>query len=155
MPLVVWFCSLLNKPGIQGFIELFIMCNFSPALVCKLSANLMIFFLFLRISDICCEQTPYSADKLVPSSRFFNRKIIDCLSFIERTDRLRFKDMIACLSTGGPSSSCKMIILRNDSHGEIVRVCMEIFTTALGNKKISQILTKNISPYFRSALLVI
>ena len=35
-----------------------------------------------------------------------------------------------------------MIILRNNRHGEIMRVCMEIFTTALGNKKIGQILTK-------------
>ena len=32
---------------------------------------------------------------------------------------------------------------------------MGIFTTALRNKKISQILTKNTSPYFHSALLVI
>ena len=36
-----------------------------------------------------------------------------------------------------------MIILRNKSHGEIIRVCMGIFTTALGNEKISQILNKN------------
>ena len=35
-----------------------------------------------------------------------------------------------------------MIILRNNRHGEIVRVCMGIFTTTLGNKKIGQILTK-------------
>ena len=28
-----------------------------------------------------------------------------------------------------------MIILRNNRHGEIMRVCMGIFTTALGNKK--------------------
>ena len=33
--------------------------------------------------------------------------------------------------TGGPSSSCEMIILRNNSHGGIIRVCMRIFTTAL------------------------
>ena len=89
-------CSLLNKPGIQGVIELFIMGNFqrfslSPSLVSKLSANFMIFSLFLGISEICCLLTPYSADKLVP---FSNRKIIDCLSAIERTDRLRFKDMM-------------------------------------------------------------
>ena len=37
--------------------------------------------------------------------------------------------------TGGPSSSCEMIILRNNSHGGIIRVCMGIFTTALRNKK--------------------
>ena len=35
---------------------------------------------------------PYSADKMVPFSAFSIRKIIDCLSFIERTDCLRFKD---------------------------------------------------------------
>ena len=45
-------------------------------------------------------------------------------------------------ATGGPSSSCEMIILRNNSHGGIIRVCMEIFTTPLRNKKIRQILKK-------------
>ena len=45
-------------------------------------------------------------------------------------------------TTGGPSSSCEMIILRNNSHGGIIRVCMGIFTTALRNKKIRQILKK-------------
>ena len=34
------------------------------------------------------------------------------------------------LITGGPSSSCELIILRNNSHGGIIRVCMGIFTTA-------------------------
>ena len=48
-----------------------------------------------------------------------------------------------------------MIILRNNRHGKIMRVCMGIFTTALGNKKIGQILTKNTSPYFHSVLPVI
>ena len=57
--------------------------------------------------------------------------------------------------TGGPSSSCEMIILRNNSHGRIIRVCMGIFTTALRNKKILQILKTNTSPYFHSVLLVI
>ena len=38
--------------------------------------------------------------------------------------------------TGGPSSSCEMIIFRNKSHSEIIRVCMGIFTAALRNKKI-------------------
>ena len=38
--------------------------------------------------------------------------------------------------TGGPSSSCEMIILRNNSQGGIIRVCMGISTTALRNKKI-------------------
>ena len=57
--------------------------------------------------------------------------------------------------TGGLSSSCEMIILRNNSHGGIIRVCMGIFTTALRNKKIRQILKKCTSPYFHSVLLVI
>ena len=45
--------------------------------------------------------------------------------------------------TGGPSSSCEMIILLYNSHGGIIRVCMRIFTTALRNKTIRQILNKN------------
>ena len=36
-----------------------------------------------------------------------------------------------------------MIILRNKIHGGIIRVCMGIFTTALKNKIISEILKKN------------
>ena len=35
-----------------------------------------------------------------------------------------------------------MIILRNNSHGGIIRVCMGIFTTAIRNKKIRRILKK-------------
>ena len=50
-------------------------------------------------------------------------------------------------STGGPSSSCEIIILRNKSLGEIIRLCMGIFTTALRKKKFS--------PYFHRASLVI
>ena len=42
--------------------------------------------------------------------------------------------------TGGPSSSWEM--MRNNSQGGIIRVCMGIFTTALRNKKIRQILKK-------------
>ena len=46
-------------------------------------------------------------------------------------------------STGGSSSSCEMIILRNKSNGKIIWVCIGIFTTAFRNKKKhSQILTK-------------
>ena len=57
-------------------------------------------------------------------------------------------------NTGGPSSSCEIIILHN-SHGVIIRVCMRIFTTALRNKTIHQILNKNNTPYFHSVSLVI
>ena len=58
-------------------------------------------------------------------------------------------------STGGPSSGCEMIILRNKSHGEIIRVCLGIFTTDVRNKKYNQILNTNTSLYFHSASLVI
>ena len=61
-------------------------------LLVHVSANVMIISLLLRISDICRLLTPYSADKLVPFSSFSNRKIIACLSFIERTACVRFKD---------------------------------------------------------------
>ena len=33
--------------------------------------------------------------------------------------------------TGGPSSSCETIILRNKHHDENERVCLGIFTTGL------------------------
>ena len=60
--------------------------------VCKLHD------LFLVLADYQISAayvlTPYSADKLVPLSPFSNRKFIDCLSFIERMDRLCFKDMM-------------------------------------------------------------
>ena len=82
----------------------------------------------------------FSAIIQVPSRGSFIR--CECLSF-------------ATTTTGGPSSSCEMIILRNNSHGGIIRVCMGIFTTALRNKKIRQILKKNTSPRFHSVLLVI
>ena len=51
---------------------------------------------------------------------------------------------------GGPSSSCEVIILRNNSYGGIIRICMGIFIIALRNKKIRQILNKNTSPYFHN-----
>ena len=59
-------------------------------------------------------------------------------------------------STGGPSSSCEMIMLRNKSYGEIIRVCLGIFTSALRNKKKhNQILNKNTSPHFDNESLAI
>ena len=51
----------------------------------------------------------------------------------------------------GPSSSCEMIIFHNNSYS----VCMRIFTIALKNKTIRQILNKNTSPYFHRVSLVI
>ena len=59
------------------------------------------------------------------------------------------------LGTGGPSSSYEIIILHNNSHGGIIKVCMRIFTTAVRNKTIRQILNENTSPYFHSVSLVI
>ena len=66
---------------------------------------------------------------------------------------INFEALMVCavpsrarVTKGCPSSSCEMIILRNNSHGEIIRACMGIFTTALRNKKICQILTKNTPP---------
>ena len=58
-------------------------------------------------------------------------------------------------ATGGPGASCEKIILHNNRHGGIIRVCMRIFTTALRNKTIRQILNENNSPYFHSVSLVI
>ena len=58
--------------------------------------------------------------------------------------------------TGSPSFSYEMITLRNKSHGEGIRACMRIFTTALWNKtwKYSQIFNENTSPYVHNAFLV-
>ena len=55
----------------------------------KSCRRFMILSLFLRIiGDLLLAD---SVDGLVP---FFNHKIIDCLSFMERMDRLRFMDMM-------------------------------------------------------------
>ena len=51
---------------------------------------------------------------------------------------VEFHSVKPSFTTGNPSSSYEMIILRNNSHGEIIRTCMGIFTTALRNKKFSQ-----------------
>ena len=32
------------------------------------------------------------------------------------------------MTTGGPSTSFEMIILRNKSHGEVIRVCLRVFS---------------------------
>ena len=52
-----------------------------------------------------------------------------------------FSLLVSGVITGSPSSSCEMIILRNNNHGGIIRVCMRIFTTTPRNKTIRQILT--------------
>ena len=56
-------------------------------------------------------------------------------------------------ATGSPGASCEKIILHNNRHGGIIRVCMRIFTTALRNTTIRQILNENNSPYFHSVSL--
>ena len=53
--------------------------------------------------------------------------------------------------TGGPSSSCEMIILRSKSHGEIISVCMGIFTTTFRNKTNTVKFSLNI-PHLTSTL---
>ena len=83
----------LRQVNLHGFVTVVFFSGFVPSLVSKKSANFIIFSLFLRISEICF-LTPYSADKLVPFSPFSKRTIIDCLSFIERTDHLCFKDVM-------------------------------------------------------------
>ena len=57
-------------------------------------------------------------------------------------------------TTGGPSSSCIMIILRNKVHSEIIRVWRKYSRPLLWIKKYSQILNNNTSPYFYRASLV-
>ena len=42
----------------------------------------------------------------------------------------------AVRSISRPNSSCEMIVLRNNSHGAIVRVCVGIFSTASRNKNV-------------------
>ena len=59
------------------------------------------------------------------------RRILCSKNF--KTEGKILREAIAVFTTGGPSYSCEMIILRNNSHGRIVRVCMGIFTTALRN----------------------
>ena len=58
-------------------------------------------------------------------------------------------------ATGSPGASCEKIILHNNRHGGIIRVCMRIFTTALRNKTIRQILNENNAPYSHSVSLFI
>ena len=47
---------------------------------------------------------------------------------------------LVCSSKGSLGSNCKMIILRNKSHGKNIGVCIGIFTTALRKKKYIKIL---------------
>ena len=79
------------------------------------------------------------------SRRVFARSWLNLSTLLRKAPR----------TAGGPSSSCEMIILRNKSHGEIIRVCMGMLANALVNKKIQSILNKNTSLYFHSASLVI
>ena len=57
-------------------------------------------------------------------------------------------------ATGGPGASYEKIILHNNRHGGIIRVCMRIFTTALRNTTIRQILNENNPPYFHSVKII-
>ena len=52
------------------------------------------------------------------------------------TVHTKSKSNMADRIAGGPrSSSCEVVILRKKSHGEVLRVCMGIFTTALRYNK--------------------
>ena len=57
-------------------------------------------------------------------------------------------------ATDSPGASCEKIILHNNRHGGIIRVCMRIFTTALRNTTIRQILNENNPPYFHSVKII-
>ena len=92
--------------------------------------------------DYCIMQNWYDTSKESASGHLYLLRLERCTNIVGS-------------DTGSPSSSHEMIILRNNRHGEIIRVCMGIFPTALGNKKKGQILTKNTSPYFHSTLPVI
>lgn len=50
--------------------------------------------------------------------------------FMKHPCQLRRHEDPACETTGGPSSSSRMIILRKRRHGENIGVCMGTFTTA-------------------------
>ena len=58
-------------------------------------------------------------------------------------------------TTGGSSSFCEMIILRNESHGELKEFVWEYLRQLLGIQNTVKILNKNTSPYLYSASLVI
>ena len=70
----------------------------------------------------------------------FNRQLRvtrDCIGFAPTCTETNVENQrILCTNqiTGGSCSSCEMIILRNDSHDEIIRVCVGMFTTAIRNK---------------------
>ena len=69
------------------------------------------------------------------------------------------KDLVFSITKptiGGPSSSCDIIILRNNSYGGIIRVFVWAYLRPpSGINKIRQILKKNTSPYFHSVSFVI
>ena len=64
-------------------------------------------------------------------------------------DFVCFNAKMSQLNTGGPSSSCEIIIMRNESHSQIIK---DYLRSLLGIKKVSQILNKNTSPHIREAL---
>ena len=67
----------------------------NPSLVPMLSVNFRILSLSLRLSEICYLLMPNSSAKFVPFFPLSKREIIICLSFVERTDRFRFGDMLS------------------------------------------------------------
>ena len=103
----------------------------------KLRINDFLFLVFLHITTDGKKQIHQTVSTYLLYCTFWSC----CLSFNQlnrlwRLDRtfINFDLDISGLTTGGPSSSYEMIILRNKSHGEIVRVWIGIFTTTLKNK---------------------
>ena len=62
------------------------------------------------------------------------RRILCSKNF--KTEGKILREEIAAFTTGGPSSSCDMIILRNNSHGGIIRVCMGIISNSWGTNSL-------------------
>ena len=112
--------------------------------------NFPLFFSFLIPLPISADEQQTVAISNSSWARFFDYHFMFHLSFGVVMEALKGKQSTGCSlesrrvfvrswlnlsnllskaprTTGGPSSSCEMIILRNKSHGEIIRVCMGIF----------------------------
>ena len=110
------------------------------------------------VSEACCDdrRSPWwaSRDRL-QHDHIRSDTVMIRMNFNSYASLIIFFNKVIFQITGGLSFGCEVIILRNNSHSRIIRVCMAIFTTALRNEKIPQILNKNTSRYFHSVSLVI
>ena len=109
--------------------------------------------LYIVVKSVC--SLAFSCSCLLPFTTSLTKKKGVVLSFRE----LFFLHEKPSAVTSSPSYSCEVNILRNESHGEHMRVWMRIplldGKTTFRNNKIRQTLNKNTSPYFHSALLVL